>query len=379
MFGADRSEESTHASTADMPALSVVVPVRDEASTIGELSRRLAGTLAALGVDFEVILVDDGSTDATWRAISRLHRDDPRFVGLSLSRNFGHQLAITAGLEHARGGAVAVMDGDLQDPPEALASLLTKFDEGYDVVYAVRASRPEGLVKRLAYWAFYRILRRLSAVEVPLDAGDFGVMSRRVVDVINALPERRRFVRGLRAWVGFRQAGVPVERGARHAGKPKFTLGKLFGLALDGLFGCVESPLRPLGMLGAILALAGSLGLLACTGRGVLWRLWPATGVWVGLATLVFVAAQLLSVAILGEYMSRILDEVRGRPRFVVRGRVGLASPRRPGVRAHAAQASRRRARILDRSRLVSLDHAAARPYQVPHRHDLVRDAELLP
>ncbi len=370
MFGKDRGDEATHAAAAELPTLSVVVPLRDEAATVNELARRLAATLDSLGVDFEAILVDDGSTDATWRAIARLHRNDPRFRGISLSRNFGHQVAITAGLEYARGAATAVMDGDLQDPPEALATLLTKYDEGYDVVYAVRASRPEGLLKRLAYRVFYLVLRGVSTVETPLDAGDFGVMSRRVVEVINALPERRRFVRGLRAWAGFRQTGVPVERGARHAGEPKYTFAKLIGLALDGLFGCDESPLRPLGVLGAFLAAATTAGTALLAGRGMLIDAWPASAVWVGAAVLFLVAAQLLSVAILGEYMGRILDEARGRPRFIVRGRVGVSSPRQ------AERELPRRAR--GRRRPMPLLKSTARLYEGPHRHDIVRDSEPL-
>src|SRR4051794_8277463 len=181
------------------PALSVVVPVYEEEGLLPVLAARLARVLDALGAEAEVILIDDGSGDGTLAAIARAHAADPRFVGVSLSRNFGHQLAITAGLAHARGDAVVVMDGDLQDPPEAIGVLWAKLHEGYDVVYAVRASRPEGLLKRLAYRAFYRCLGRLVAIEIPLDAGDFGIMTRRVVDQLNAMPEHRRFVRGLRA------------------------------------------------------------------------------------------------------------------------------------------------------------------------------------
>src|SRR4051794_5786839 len=212
------------------PGLSVVVPLYDEEPIVPVLVARLARVLDELTLDAEVILVDDGSRDGTLGAIAAAHAADPRFVGLALSRNFGHQTAISAGLAHARGEAVVVMDGDLQDPPEAIAALWVRFREGYDVVYAVRASRPEGALKRWAYAAYYRLLRRWVAIEMPLDAGDFSIMSRRVVEHLNAMPERRRFVRGLRAWVGFRQSGIPIDRSARLVGRPKYTWSKLLGL-----------------------------------------------------------------------------------------------------------------------------------------------------
>ena len=208
---------------ARVPALSVVVPVYEEEAVVPILVERLGRVLDGLGLSAEVILVDDGSRDGTAAEIRRANAADPRFVGLSLSRNFGHQVAISAGLAESRGEAVVVMDGDLQDPPEVLPALLAKFREGYDVVHAIRASRPEAWPKRLAYAAFYRLLDRMVSIAIPVDSGDFGVMSRRVVDLIVAMPERRRYVRGLRAWVGYRQVGLPVDRGERHAGRPKFT------------------------------------------------------------------------------------------------------------------------------------------------------------
>ena len=312
------------------PALSVVVPVFDEAGLIPVLVDRLARTLDALGAEAEVILVDDGSGDGTPAAIARAHDSDPRFLGLSLSRNFGHQLAITAGLAHARGRAVVVMDGDLQDPPEAIGPLWAKLREGYDVVYAVRASRPEGPLKRLAYRLFYRLLNRLGAVEIPRDAGDFGVMSRRVVDLLNGMPERTRFVRGLRAWVGFRQTGIPVDRAPRHAGRPKFTLGKLVGLAVDGVVGFSDAPLRLAGGLGAAGSVASALAVAAGVALGASGAGWPPAWFWVGGMLGVSAGVQLLFLAVLGEYVGRILQEVHGRPLYVVRRRIGLGEPERP-------------------------------------------------
>ncbi len=310
------------------PALSVVVPLFDEEAVVGELVERLGRVLDGLGVESEVILVDDGSDDGTLAEIALAHDADPRFRGLALSRNFGHQAAISAGLAHARGEAVVVMDGDLQDPPEAIPALRDRLREGYDVVYAIRSSRPEGWPKRLAYAAFYRLLGRLVSVPIPVDAGDFGIMSRRVVDEIVAMPERRRFVRGLRAWVGFRQVGLPIDRDERRAGRPKFTLGKLIGLAADGLVGFVEAPLRWAGALGAISVAASLAALVALLVRAALGLEAGPGWSWAVLAVLFLGGAQLLSVAILGEYVSRISQEVNGRPLYVVRRRIGQDSPR---------------------------------------------------
>lgn len=318
------------------PALSVVVPLFDEESIVPELVERLTGVIDELGVTAEVVLVDDGSHDGTLAAISLAHADDPRFVGLSLSRNFGHQLAITAGIAHARGDAVVVMDGDLQDPPEAIAALWSKFHEGYDVVYAVRASRPEGWIKRLAYAGYYRVLRKVVPFEVPLDAGDFGIMSRRVVDLLKAMPERRRFVRGLRAWVGFRQAGIAVDRSPRYSGRPKYTLGKLATLALDGLIGFSAAPLRWAGGLGALALVGSLLGTVFAAARGALGYGLVPGWFWVGLLVLFFAGAQLLFASILGEYVGRILQEVNGRPLYVIRRRVGLPPARRSSARSRA-------------------------------------------
>lgn len=312
-----------------VPLLSVVVPVFDEEGLIGALTDRLARVLDELGVEAEVILVDDGSGDGTFTAIARANASDARFVGVSLSRNFGHQAAITAGLSYARGGAVVVMDGDLQDPPEAIGPLWNKLNEGYDVVYAVRASRTEGYLKRLAYLGFYRMLSRLVSFNIPLDAGDFGIMSRKVVDLLNAMPERRRFVRGLRAWVGFRQTGIPIDRSPRFSGKPKFTLGKLVSLAFDGLIGFSEAPLRWLAGLGLIVTGASLMALALGWSRVAFGRGMPSALFSMGGLLGASAGAQLLFVGVLGEYLSRILQEVTGRPIYIVRKRIGIGTPER--------------------------------------------------
>lgn len=308
--------------------LSVVVPVYNEEAIIPELSRRLASTLDELALAAEVILVDDGSLDGTADAIAQVHSSDPRFTGLVLARNFGHQVAISAGLDRARGEIVAVLDGDLQDPPEALIPLIDTFNQGYDVVYAVRARRPEPLWKRLAYAWAYRLIHHASEISLPRDVGDFAVMSRRVVDVMTAMPERRRYLRGLRAWVGFRQTGLPIDRHPRHAGRPKYTLAKLAGLALDGLISFAAPPLRLAGILGMVILLIALIGataslVLSCLGTFV------GGSVWLAWVLLFLGGTQLVCASVLGEYLDRIHQNVAGRPLYVVRSWIGRGRSRR--------------------------------------------------
>jgi glycosyltransferase involved in cell wall biosynthesis len=216
-------------------SLSIVVPCYNELEVLPALQTRLAAALEGLASQWEVLLVDDGSSDGTWEEMLRLHRCDPRFKAVRFSRNFGHQRAVSAGLTFTTGDVVAVMDADLQDPPELLAKCLEKIRAGYDVVFAVRRKRKESLLKRAAYSGFYRLLKTISDVNIPLDAGDFCVMSRRVVAALNTMRESNIFVRGLRAWVGFKQIGIEYERGERAAGKTKYSFWKLVRLANDGI------------------------------------------------------------------------------------------------------------------------------------------------
>src|SRR5688572_3582524 len=224
--------------------LSVVIPCYNEQEVLPLLYERLNSAAAGWGVDYEVILVDDGSRDATWPLMQEIHASDPRWKMLSLSRNFGHQLALWTGLCAASGEIVVVLDADLQDPPDILGPFFKKWEEGFDVIYGVRRRRKEGLFKRAAYYLFYRLLSFLANVEIPLDTGDFCVMDRRVVRVITRSSERRPFVRGLRAWAGFRQVAVPYERHGRAAGEAKYTLLKLLRLAFDGILSSSIQPLR---------------------------------------------------------------------------------------------------------------------------------------
>jgi polyisoprenyl-phosphate glycosyltransferase len=223
---------------------SIVIPIYNEHEIIPELHRRVKSVIDHLDDQTEVILVDDGSRDDTFLQVTELNRSDPRFKVLRFSRNFGHQVAISAGLAHATGDAVILMDGDLQDPPEILPQFIAKWKEGFDVVYAIRKKRKENIFKRMAYASFYRLMKKLSYLEIPLDSGDFCLMDKRVAKVVNAFPERNRFVRGLRTWAGFRQTGLEYERDARFAGEPKYTFGKLVRLAYDGIFSFSTAPLR---------------------------------------------------------------------------------------------------------------------------------------
>ena len=309
--------------------VSIVVPVCNEEANLLELRSRLGAALA--GQEFECILVDDGSTDVTAAMIRDFAREDPRFKLVSLSRNFGHQAAIFAGLTFARGACVVVMDGDLQDPPELVPEMIRVWAKGAEVVYSVHTARQEGWFTRAAAALFYRIQTRLTKTEMPLDAGDFAVLDRRVVDLIVAIGERHPYVRGLRSWVGFRQVAFPYVRERRSAGVAKYTVWRLLDLAVSGIVAFSLVPLRLVALAGAaIAALSLAAGLLVLLGR------MPAlAGVWVAVAFLF--GLQLFVMGVLGEYVGRVLEEVQHRPVFVVDDVVGLDPPRpvrdrRPGT-----------------------------------------------
>ena len=309
--------------------ISVAVPLLNEQACLQQLRDRLGRVLDGLGVPYDVFLIDDGSTDDTPAIIRRLAREDHRWHGVFLARNFGHQAAVTAGLEAARGDVVVVMDGDLQDQPEVIPALLAKWREGFDTVYALRTNRKEGPLKKLAYWLFYRLLHGMSGQSVPPDAGDFCLMDRRVVDALNALPERNRFIRGLRAWVGFRQTGVEVERHARAAGKPKYTLSKLMRLATDGILDFSWVPLRAVSIAG-FLSVIGSLVYLAVV---VVLKLIGRVDIQ-GWTTVVFLqiclaGMILVALGIIGEYLGRTYTEVKRRPSFIVASTTDDATRRR--------------------------------------------------
>jgi dolichol-phosphate mannosyltransferase len=314
--------------------ISVIIPASNEGEGIGALYQRLSACAQSWNEDYEVILVDDGSTDDTLEQLTAIATRDPHWRVLSLSRNFGHQPAVTAGLEHACGDLVAVLDADLQDPPEELPRFFAKARQGYDVVYGIRTRRKEGPLKRLAYFSFYRFLAVLAEIDIPVDSGDFCVMTRRVVDALNALPERSRFLRGLRSWVGFPQTGLTYERHVRFAGAPRYTLAKLVKLALEGMISFSSHPLRLIALAGLGLgALAILLAALVLTQYVLDWTILgynprQARG-WTSLMlVLLFLgSAQLVSIGILGEYIGRIFEEIKRRPVYVIDRRVNCGGP----------------------------------------------------
>jgi glycosyltransferase involved in cell wall biosynthesis len=308
---------------ADQPLfLSVVIPIYNEEATLPELIRRLTHVLSQdlLGLAYELVFVNDGSTDGSMQILCKLHADDPAVKVIHLSRNFGHQAAITAGVDHAKGDVVICMDGDLQDPPEIIPALIRQWRDGNDVVYAIRKARKEGFVKRACYAAFYRLLGKLSMISIPLDAGDFALMDRRVVNCLKAFPERNRFIRGLRAWVGFRQIGVEYEREKRFAGLPKYTWLKLLKLAVHGLLSFSATPLRIATGLGFLISFGSLFGIIAIlylklfTDKAIPG--WTATVI----PILLLGGIQLFSIGILGEYIAQIFDEVKQRPPNLVSG-----------------------------------------------------------
>lgn len=301
---------------ASEPDIGIVVPVHNEEQNVATLSSELTNVLDAAGYTFELLFVDDGSTDQTASMIRQLAHNDRRIRGLILTRNFGHQAAISTGLTRVRGTAVGIMDGDLQDRPEDMLALYTAWKAAVaDVAFAVRQSRKEGHAKRLAYHLFYRTLSRLARISIPLDSGDFCVMSRTSVERLNSLPERLRFVRGLRSWIGGKQIGVSVARDARRAGMPKYTMSKLIRLAVDGLVSFSDVPLRLASLMGFSVSGLAVLGMVVVLIWKMTGRLPAGAGVaTIALSILFLGGVQLLTAGILGEYVGRIFEEVKRRP-----------------------------------------------------------------
>jgi dolichol-phosphate mannosyltransferase len=301
------------------PTYSIVIPLHNEQETLAELQRRLVDVFPQLDGETEVLLIDDGSTDATYPLMLELHRRDARFKTVQLARNFGHQLAITAGIDLARGDAVVVMDGDLQHPPELLPRLAEQWRGGYDVVFGVMTERPEGWTKRVTARIYYRLLRKLASVEIPAAAGDFRLVDRRVVEAFRAMPERNRFVRGMFAWLGFEQVAVPYAVPSRFAGSSKYTLRKMLRLATDGLVSFSTRPLRLALDLGFVVS-----GLSFLFGLATLVSKFAGTFLVPGWLTIVLVTSfvggiQLIVIGVVGEYVGRIYDEVKARPLYLVR------------------------------------------------------------
>jgi polyisoprenyl-phosphate glycosyltransferase len=313
------------------PELSLVIPCYNESAVLSLLRDRLLQSLSSAGVEWEVILVDDGSVDDTFAQLAAMHATDARFKVISFSRNFGHQTAVFAGLSHAFGDFVGVMDADLQDPPEFLLTCLAKLKEGYDVAYAVRRQRKENWIKKFCYSLFYRLLKSIAEVEIPLDSGDFCLMRQQVVAVLRQMPERDIFVRGLRAWSGFRQIGVEYNRAARAAGETKYPFRKLLRLAMDGVFAFSPLPLRMavyLGFASLVLSLVATLCIVAWKISGFrLFGYYPsAVPGWTSLVCLVLFlnGMQFLILGVMGEFIGRIYNETKQRPRWVIRKVLGI-------------------------------------------------------
>jgi polyisoprenyl-phosphate glycosyltransferase len=327
-------EVATQAKRSDAILYSIVIPVYNEAEVLPSLYDRLTRVMEGLVEPYEIIFVNDGSQDDSTPLLRDFQAKDGRVKFLNFSRNFGHQIAITAGLDYSSGQAAVVMDADLQDPPEVIPRLIDQWRKGYDVVFAVRAKRQgEGLFKRATAAIFYRLFRRMTATEIPLDAGDFRLMSRRAVDTLQSIRERNRFIRGLAGWIGFRQTSVTFVRDVRQAGETKYPLKKMLRFALNGLLSFSLVPLQLASYLGFLISSIGffyiayAIGLKLFTDRVVLG--WTSVMV----AVLFLGGVQLISLGIIGEYIGRIYEEVKQRPLYIVDEAKGFEPHRSPPYR----------------------------------------------
>ena len=306
--------------------LSVVVPCFNEQDVLRETHRRLEAALQDLSIDFEIVYVDDGSRDATPQILGELQSSDDHVRVVRFSRNFGHQVAVTAGLDYAAGDAVVLIDADLQDPPELIGAFLERWHAGCDVVYGQRSEREgETFFKRATASLFYRLLRRLTTIDIPRDTGDFRLMDRRVVDTLREMPEQDRFLRGMVSWVGFRQVAVPYRREARFAGVSKYPLRRMLRLAADAIVSFSPLPPRLASFAGAGAASAGLLIAAGLAVATIFGRTLPAASWWILSAVVLLGGLQLLAIGLLGEYVARIYRQGQGRPLYVVRETAGFA------------------------------------------------------
>jgi glycosyltransferase involved in cell wall biosynthesis len=314
--------------TSVSPELSVVIPVYRSASIFPELYRRLDASLSPIVKALEIIAVADGNSDGSADIIADIHHKDPRIKLIELSRNFGHQVAVTAGIDHAQGQLIVVMDDDLEDPPEVIPKLIAKAREGYDLVYGIRRHRQVGIIKRVFYAAFYRIMNSLSAIDIPYDSGDFCLMKRPIVDTLKKMPEKNRFIRGMRCWAGYNQTGVEYDREPRYAGESGYSIRGYFKFAMDGILSFSYRPLTIVTASGFITAAAGFLFALYAFFARLTGKLpADATG-WTSLMVgiLFLGGVQLLSIGIIGQYIARIYDEVKHRPHYIAKRKIGFAA-----------------------------------------------------
>lgn len=310
-----------------MKTISVVIPLYNEEDALPEFIRRLVRVLHGISLPSEMVFVDDGSSDRTYELLGAILKTHQSMRVVRFSRNFGHQAAVTAGIDHASGDALVIIDGDLQDPPELIPEFIKKYNEGYDVVYGIRMKRKERWIMRFCYFLFYRILHLTSSgVTLPLDSGDFSLISRRVAEVLRSMPERNRYVRGLRAWAGFLQTGVMYERDARYAGKTKYGFFRLLRLAYDGIFSFSYFPLRLITALGVFTSVS-SFAVIAVL---VYLRFFVNQYIpgWTSLAIAVLFlgGVQLISLGIIGEYLRRVYEEAKQRPLYIVKEKIGFNS-----------------------------------------------------
>jgi dolichol-phosphate mannosyltransferase len=309
----------------DRPTLSVVAPCFNEEGVLHELYRRISQVLDGAGESWELVLVNDGSRDRTPQIMRELRAQDPRVKIVDFARNFGHGIAVTAGMDYAMGDAVVLIDADLQDPPELILEMLAKWREGYEVIYAIRSKRQgETWFKEFTAKAFYRLIYRITDIKIPMDTGDFRLMDRKVVEALKQMREHHRFMRGMSVWVGFRQTGVTYVRAERYAGETKYPLKKMVKFALDGITSFSFLPLQLAMYVGFVAAGLAILGILAA----VILRLSGSQAFYGQASTLVSVlflgGVQLICLGIIGEYLGRIYDEVKGRPLYIVREAVGF-------------------------------------------------------
>jgi len=317
-----------------MSKISVIVPCFNEEAVLPKLFARLGAAAAAWNLDYEIICVDDGSRDRTWEQLKAQNAKDPRWRCLCFARNFGHQTAVSAGLHFATGDAAVIIDADLQDPPEEISRLLDRWREGFEVVFATRKKRRDPLVKRVLAWGFYRLLQKMTPLPMASDAGDFCLLDKKVVAVMNSLPERSRYLRGLRTWCGFRQTSVEFDRAERAAGMPQYTFKKSFRLAMDGLFSFSAAPLRLATHLGLWVSAVAFVGVLFTLAQKLFaaqlaqFGLAPGAGFPTIVISVLFLGGvQLICLGILGEYIGRIYEEVKGRPLWIIRDSAGIGPP----------------------------------------------------
>jgi dolichol-phosphate mannosyltransferase len=299
--------------------ISIIVPLYNEELVFEQLIKRLRSVVSSTDFSCEIILVNDGSSDNTAALIEAICEEDKRFTGIILSRNYGHQLAVSAGMAYVRGkkGAM-IIDGDLQDPPELVTEFYKLLENGYDVIYAIRKNRKETFFKKLAYSAYYRLQKKISSFNIPIDSGDFSMLSKRVVETMNEMPEQSRYLRGMRAWVGFKQIGFEYDRDERHAGETKYSWTKLFELAFNGIFNFSNFPVKIITRLGFFTVLFSLIYFGYNIYRRVYYNDVPQGFTATILAIILFSGVQLISLGLIGEYVLRIYNQVRNRPLFVV-------------------------------------------------------------